>query len=80
MLASSGDKIPPCGVPVQVSRSDAVLGEDAGLQERLDQAQDALVRDPSTHPVHQGRVVDLVEARRDVALEHPLVISGWLAR
>ena len=36
MLASSGDRMPPCGVPVMVSR-DAVLGEDASFQERLHQ-------------------------------------------
>ena len=30
----------------------------------------------SSHPAHQGRVVDLVEARRDVRLEHPLVVPG----
>ena len=71
MLASSGERMPPCGVPVIVSRMRAVLGEDAGLQERLDQRQDALVPDPIAHPAHQGRVVDLVEARRDVAPPAP---------
>jgi len=57
------------GVPVQ-----AVLGEDACFQERLDQAQDFLVRDPPPHPVQQGLMVDLVEACGDVGLEHPPVI------
>jgi site-specific DNA recombinase len=51
----------------------AVLGEDPGPQERLHQTQDALICDPISHPSHQGRVVDLVEARRDVGLKHPLV-------
>ncbi len=66
---------PPCGVPVLVFR-DAVLTEDPGLQERLHQRQDAFVPDPSTHPVHQGRVVDVVEARLDVAFQHPLIRAG----
>ena len=51
----------------------AVLGEDPGDQERLDQTQHALVRDSSAHPIHQRRVRDLIEARGDVALQHPLV-------
>ena len=59
------------GVP-----EDVVLGEDASFQERLDQAQDTLVPDPTSHPVHQGRVVDLVEARRDVTLQHPLIADA----
>ena len=64
------------GVPVIVSRSAAVLGEDTGLQERLHQTQDTFVPDPTSHPVHQGGVVDLVEARLDVGLEHPLVVPS----
>ena len=55
---------------------DAILGEDAGLEERLHQPQDALVPDSSSHPVHESGVVDLVEARRDVTLQHPLVGAG----
>ena len=55
---------------------DAVLGEDARLQERLHQGQDAFVPDPSPHPVHQGRMRDLVEAGFDVALHDPLVGAG----
>ena len=67
ILASSGERIPPWGVPVIVVPVNAVLSEDARLQERLHQAQDALVPDPMSHPAHEGRVVDLVEARLDVA-------------
>jgi hypothetical protein len=52
----------------------AVLGEDACFEERLDQAQDFLVRDPPPQPVQQGLMVDLVEACGDVGLEHPPVI------
>ena len=76
MLASSGERIPPCGVPVIVSAAAARLGQDPGPQERLHQRQHALVPDPSPHPAHQGGVVDLVEARLDVRLEHPLVVAG----
>ncbi len=56
--------------------ADGVLGEDAGPQERLHQGQDALVPDPISHPAHEGAVVDLVEARRDVRLEHPVVVPA----
>jgi site-specific DNA recombinase len=49
------------------------LGEDAGLAERLDQRQDAFVSDPVPHPAHQPRMRDLIEARRDIALDHPLI-------
>src|SRR6478609_8173953 len=59
------------GVPVQ-----AVLGEDACLEERLDQTQDVLVGDSATDPVNQRGVVDLVEAGGDVGLEHPPVVTG----
>ena len=76
MLASSGERMPPCGVPVSVSRLRPSSVRIPALQERLHQRQDALVPDPSPHPAHQGRVVDLVEARLDVALEHPLVGAG----
>jgi len=54
-----------------------VLRQDTGLEERLHEAQYALVPDPMTHTAHEGRVVDLVEARRDVTLEHPgVALSG----
>ncbi len=46
------------------------------MQEGFDQRQDTFVTDPSTYPAHQGRVVDRVETRFDVGLEHPLVASG----
>ena len=62
-LGRAGDRVPV----------GAVLGEDPRLQERLHQGQDALVPDPMSHPVHQGRVVDRVEARLDVRLQHPAV-------
>jgi site-specific DNA recombinase len=53
--------------------ADAILAEDSSLEEPLDQAQNTFVFDPIAHATHQGRVVDLVEARLDVRLEHPLV-------
>ena len=51
----------------------AVLGEDARGEERVHQRQDTLVPDPIAHPAHEGGVVDLVEARRDVTLQDPLI-------
>jgi hypothetical protein len=67
MLASSGERIPPCGGAGAGVPLDAVLAEEASFQERLHQGQHALVCDPAAHPVHQGRVVDGVETRLDVA-------------
>jgi hypothetical protein len=55
---------------------DTVLAEDAGLEKRLHQGQDAFVSDASTHPVHEGRVRDFVETGFDVALNHPLIGMG----
>jgi len=52
----------------------ALVAEDPRPQERRHQAQDALVSDATSHPAHEGGVVDLVEARRDVGLQHPLVV------
>jgi site-specific DNA recombinase len=65
-LGSAGDRVP----------FDLILAEDASLEERLHQPQHTLVPDPIPHPVREGRVVDLVEARFDVPLQHPLVIVG----
>ncbi len=53
-----------------------VLGEHAGFEKRLDQRQHAFVADTLSHAVHQGRVVDRVEARRDVAFHDPGVSVG----
>jgi hypothetical protein len=46
------------------------------MQERFHHRQDAFVPDPSAHPVHQGRMVDHVEARLDVTFQHPLIGAG----
>ena len=54
----------------------AVLGEDARLQERLHQRQDAPVRDSRAHPVLKGDMRDFVEAGPDVALDDPLIGVG----
>src|SRR6202034_3318365 len=35
----------------------------------------ALISDPISHPSHEGNVVNLVEARLDVTLEHPPVVA-----
>ncbi len=73
MLASSGERMPPCGGAGLGAPDLSGLGEDAGDQERFDQAEDALVCDASAHSVHEGRVVDLIEAGGDVAFHDPLV-------
>jgi len=54
-------------------RQRAVLVEDARLEKRLHQSQDASVFDPTTHPIHYGGVRNLVEAGLDVALHDPLI-------
>ena len=54
----------------------AEFGEDPGFEERLDQPQHSLVLDPQPDTVHQGRVVDRVEARLDVRVQHPPITLG----
>ena len=63
-MRSAGDRL----------SADPLLGENPGLEKRLDQCQDALVPDSTSYAAHQGRMVDLVEARLDVCLEYPVVI------
>jgi hypothetical protein len=58
---------------VIVSRTPPSWFQDAGLAERLDQRQDALVGDATADPAHQGGMVDLVKACLDVAFDDPLV-------
>nr|WP_238695431.1 hypothetical protein [Ornithinimicrobium flavum] len=48
-------------------------GHHPGLEERLDQPGHALVADPRSDPVQQRDVIDPVEARLDVGLQHPVV-------
>jgi hypothetical protein len=50
-----------------------VLPQDTGLQERLDERAHASIFDPMSQAIHQGRVVDAVKARLDVALHDPLI-------
>jgi len=76
MLASSGERDPSLRSAGDRPERLAVSSHQARSQERLDQAQHALVPDPTTHPVHQGRVVDRVEARLDVGLQHPFIRAG----
>ena len=75
-LASNGDRIATLRHPGVVVAQRPVLAEDASLQERLDQGQDAFVADSLAQPVHQGRMRDLVETCRDVALDDPLIRAG----
>jgi len=72
----SGERIEPCGVPAFVLPQHAVLTEDACLEERLDQGQDAFVPDASPHPLHEGDMRDLVETGLDIALHDPLIGVG----
>jgi hypothetical protein len=69
LVAATG----PMCTPARSGTADGLFGEDTCREEGRDQTQDPLVPDSSAHPVHQGPVVDLVEARRDVRFEHPLV-------
>jgi site-specific DNA recombinase len=81
---TEGDHAP--GYPLRWGREDAAprrasmgvravagLGEDPGLEERLEQRQPTLVLDLPPHPVHQRRVIDRVEARFDAGIQHPPV-------
>ena len=76
MLASNGERIPPWGVPVIVSLSTPSSARMPAWRNAFTRRQDALVPDPTSHPVHKGRVVDLVEACRDVPFQHPLIGAG----
>jgi Recombinase zinc beta ribbon domain len=84
---TEGDQHPSC--PLRWGREDASLrragpgvlavaelGEDPGLEERLDQREHTLVLDPLPHPVHQSRMRDGVKARLDVGIQHPPVALG----
>ena len=51
ILASSGERMPPWGVPVLVSLPHPILREDAGVEERLHQSHDTLVSDSMSHPL-----------------------------
>jgi hypothetical protein len=59
-----------------LSRKAGILTEDARLEERLHQSQDAFVSDAFAYPFHEGRVRNFVEAGFDVALYDPLVSLG----
>ena len=76
MLASSGEAMPPWGVPVFVSLIAPSVGHDARLQECLDQGENTLISDASAHPIQKSRVPDVVEARFDVRVQHPVVALG----
>lgn len=85
--ATEGDSCP--GYPLRWGREDPtlrsasigllqprLLGEHPGLEEGFHQRTHALVLHPESHPVHQGRVVDPVEARLDIRVQHPPVAPG----
>jgi hypothetical protein len=62
--------------PGVVLPQHTVLTEDARLEERLHQGQNAFVSDSRPHPVHQVRMRDFVETGLDVSLNDPLVGAG----
>ena len=66
--SSGGARV--CLFPVAVGR------HDPGFEERLDQREHPLVRDPRPETVHQGDMPDFIEAGPDVGLQHPGVSLG----
>lgn len=54
----------------------AEFGHDPGFEERFHQRQHAFVLHPRSHSVHQGRVVDAIEARLDIGVQHPAISLG----
>jgi hypothetical protein len=54
----------------------AEFGQNPGLQERLHQPQHTLVLHPGSDAVHQGHVIDPVEARLDIGVQHPAIAVG----
>src|SRR6185436_5886839 len=53
--------------------SELLLGKDAGLEECQDKPAHLRVTYPSAEPHHQRVMVDVVEARLDIALDGPLI-------
>jgi hypothetical protein len=62
-----------------VAPEERALRENAGLEERNDQAVHFGVVDPSADALHQAVMVDVIEASFDVALHDPLVRELLLA-
>ena len=75
MLASSGEIGEPCGVPVSVSETTPPSNTPARSQLR---SSFNICRSDTRRSTwrHQGVVVDLVEARLDVGVEHPHPAPG----
>lgn len=46
------------------------------FDKRLDQSQNTLVDDSRTDLFHDRGMVQFVETRRDIGLEHPMMIPG----
>src|SRR3954467_7566084 len=75
-LASNGEIKPPWGVPVAGSLTWPPSAMMPALRKALIRARDAFVPDPPAHPLKDRAVCQLVEARRDVRVQHPLVALG----
>lgn len=54
----------------------ALLGQDPGLEKRLDEPENPFVFDATSHPAENGRMVKLVKARLDVGFNNPLIRAG----
>ena len=76
MLANSGDRIPPWGVPVIVRRRLVSLVRTPALRNAFIRRRTRLSPNTISHPTQQGGVADFIEARLDIRLEHPLVVPG----
>ena len=76
MLASSGERMPPWGVPLLVSLVTPSSERTPACRNAFTSPTTRLSPIATSHPVHQGRVVDLVETGRDVTFEHPGIALG----
>jgi hypothetical protein len=56
-----------------IATEEGALRENAGVEERDEQAVHLGVGDPAAYPLHQTMVVDVVEASLDISLDDPLV-------
>jgi hypothetical protein len=72
------ERIPPCGTPWSCRAAPLSWPKDAGLQERLDQGQDALVCDTQSHGACRDvpSTIPLIRANRQIASLGDRVMSA----
>ena len=75
MFASNGERMPPWGAGEGLSLRP-IRREPARAEKRAQQRQPALVAHATAHAVHEGPVVDFIEARRDIGFKDPPVVPG----